>query len=93
MDGIGDLNQPIIVSSEQLCQYLTAAEAIAQKKNKRIRHSIPGIKKRKRSRTPPEQMTSDDEAEYVEQEQRVDERMMEDDPDYQHASTESTSSG
>jgi hypothetical protein len=46
-------------------------------------HKIaPGVKKRKRSPTPEEQIHSSDKAEYVEQEKRAAKRMAEDDPDY-----------
>jgi hypothetical protein len=42
----------------------------------------PGLRKRKRSETPPEQITSSDEARYTEQEERVARRMEDKDPDY-----------
>ena len=42
----------------------------------------PGLRKRKRSETPPEQVTSSDEARYTEQEERVARRMEDNDPDY-----------
>jgi len=42
----------------------------------------PGLRKRKRSETPPEQITSSDEARYIEQERRVARRMEDNDPDY-----------
>jgi len=47
-------------------------------------HTIaPGLKKRKRPRTPPEQITSDDETIHAEQEERVTKRIAQDDPDYE----------
>jgi hypothetical protein len=46
----------------------------------------PGIKKRKRSETPPEEITSNDEARYVEQEERAAKRIAEDDLDYESLS-------
>jgi len=42
----------------------------------------PGLRKRKRSETPPEQITTSDEARYIEQEKRVARRMEDNDPDY-----------
>ena len=39
---------------------------------------------RKRSHTPPEELASDDEAMYVEQEEREDKRMEDNDPDYEY---------
>ena len=48
-----------------------------------MKHSIlPGVKKRKRSESAPERMASDDEAKYVEQEERVAKRMTDNDLDY-----------
>ena len=57
------------------------------------KHSIaPGLKKRKRLETPPEQIASGDEARYVEQEQKADKGVEDDDPDYKNTSMKSTSS-
>lgn len=45
-------------------------------------HSIgPGVKKRKRSETPPEEITSGDESRYIDQEERVAKRIADGDPD------------
>lgn len=45
-------------------------------------HSIgPGVKKRKRSETPPEEITSGDKSRYTEQEKRVAKRMADGDSD------------
>jgi len=47
-------------------------------------HSLaPGLKKRKRSETPPDQITSGDEAIYAEQEEKAAKRMMQEDSDYE----------
>lgn len=71
------------MSSQQLCHHLAAAEDRVQRRGTLAKHPFPpGIKKRKRSRTPPERMTSDDEAKYLEQEQRASKRIEDDDPDY-----------
>ena len=42
----------------------------------------PGLRKRKRSETPPEEITPGDEAKYIEREKKVARRMEDDDPDY-----------
>jgi hypothetical protein len=51
------------------------------------KHSIsPGLKKRKRSETPPDQIAPEDEARYIKQEERAAKRVAEDDPDYDDTS-------
>ena len=48
------------------------------------KHSIaPGIRKRKRSETPPEEIAPSDEAKYVDDEERAAKRLTYDDPDYE----------
>ena len=82
----------MIVSSEQLCQYLTAAESKVQQTESLGKHSIgPGVKKRKRSPTPQEEITSSDEARYAEREERAVKHMADDDPDYEDTSIRSLS--
>ncbi|KAF2804425.1 uncharacterized protein BDZ99DRAFT_525633 [Mytilinidion resinicola] len=74
----------IIISTQELCQYLAAAEDKVQGQRVLVRHSIlPGMKKRKRSETPPEKLASDDEAKYAEREERAAKRTADDDPDYE----------
>jgi hypothetical protein len=75
----------LVVSAEQLCRYLAAAETKMQRieSGSLSKDSLAGLKKRKRSETPPEKIASDDEAKYVEQEERADKRMEDDDPDYE----------
>ncbi|KAH8707013.1 hypothetical protein GQ44DRAFT_831141 [Phaeosphaeriaceae sp. PMI808] len=61
------------ISGTQLYQYLATAESEAQQTQSR--GSLPNnVNKRKRSETPPEEMLPDDEAKYVEQEERAAER-------------------
>jgi hypothetical protein len=49
--------QEINVSTQQLCQYLNAAEDKIRKQRTLVKHSIPlGVKKRKRSETPLEKI-------------------------------------
>jgi hypothetical protein len=86
--GTGD--KEIMLSSQELCHSLAAAEERGQGQ---IVHAIlPGVKKRKRSETPPEEIASEDERMFVEQEQRAAKRMAEDDGDYEDTPLISTSS-
>lgn len=85
-----DEDQELVVSSQQLCEYLNAAETMVGGMESLGEHSIPSrLKKRKRSETPPDQITSGDEARYVEQEERAAKRMADDDSDYKDASIKS----
>lgn len=74
----------ILLSTHQLCQYLDAAEDKIPGQRILVKHSIlPGVKKCKRSETPPEKLASDDEAKYAD-EARAAKRVEEDDHDYKH---------
>ena len=87
-----DENREIIVSAQQLCQFLTAAEDVTQNRKTFVEHSLrPGFRRRKRSETPPKKIASDNKKEYVQQEQKAFKRMEQDDPDYE-ATTISVSS-
>ena len=80
----------MVVSAQQLCQYLTTAETKVQQAGSLGMHSIaPGVKKRKRSETPAEEIASSDEARYIEQENRAAKRMADDDSDYEDTSIKS----
>ena len=90
---IGDYDQELTVSSEQLCEYLTVAEAKMQAVESLGQHAIgPGVKKRKRSETPPEQIAPGDEARYRELEERAVKRLAENDSDYEDRSSIKSSS-
>jgi hypothetical protein len=81
------------LSTQQLCQYLAAAEEKIRRQKTLIKHSIlPGIKKRKRSETPSEKLAYNDEAKYAEQEIRGAKRVEHDDHDYEHKSMKNSSS-
>jgi hypothetical protein len=83
-DAIRDGGQEILLSTQQLCQYLTTAEDRVRGYRVGIKSSIlPGVQKRKRSETPPERMASGDEAKYIEQEERAAKRMEDNDPNYE----------
>jgi hypothetical protein len=89
---MGEEDRELVVSSEQLCQYLAAAENKVWQTESLGKHSIgPGVKKRKRFPTPPEEITSSDEARYVGREERAAKRMADDDPDYEDTSMRSSS--
>ena len=82
-----------MVSAQQLCQYLTAAETKVRQLGSLGKHSMaPGLKKRKRSETPPDHIASGDEARYADQEERALKRMADDDPEYENTSMRSSSS-
>jgi len=73
---LGDQNREIRISGQQLCQFLAAAECKVQQAGSLGKHSVaPGIKKRKRPETPPEEIASGDEARFMEQERKVAKRM------------------
>jgi hypothetical protein len=80
----------ISISSKQLCQYLAVAERGGRQEHSLIKHSLPiQVKKRKRSETPPEEITSSDVAGYVDNEQRAAKHAADHDDDYIDTSTES----
>ena len=69
---LGDQDREIHISGQQLCQFLAAAEKKAQQGTPLGKHMVaPGIKKRKRSETPPDEIASGDEARYREQERKA----------------------
>lgn len=81
---IGDQDEDLVVSAQQLCQFLSAAEIKSHQKGFLGKDPIaPGVKKRKRSESPIEEVASGDERRYVNQVERVAKRMAEVDPDYQ----------
>lgn len=85
---MGDYDQELVVPPKQLCEYLIVAETKAQRAGSLSKHHIPpGIKKRKRSATPPEELLQDDVARYTELEARAGERTGESDPDYEETSS------
>jgi hypothetical protein len=89
---IGDLDREITITSQQLCEYLDAAETKVARLESLSEDSIaPGLKKRKRSETPSEHITSGDEAGYAEQEQKIAKRLAQEDSDYESPSMKSSS--
>ncbi|KAH7548751.1 hypothetical protein J3E72DRAFT_399395 [Bipolaris maydis] len=87
-EGVMDDECPeIIITTQELCQYLVAAEHKFKLPDALVKHTIaPRVKKRKRSATPPEKITSSDEAMFAEQEERAAKRA-ECDIDYEERSS------
>jgi hypothetical protein len=91
-DVIEEGKREVILSTRELCDYLSAAEDKMCREGSLVRHSIPaGVKKRKRSITPPDVMVSADEAKYVEEEEREAKRVAWNDSDYENTSSNSSS--
>lgn len=80
---LGGLDKTIVISAEKLCGCLRTAEKKYHQEGALSEDTLPkGTKKRKRSETPPEEITSSDEARYVIQVERAEKRIAHDDPDY-----------
>lgn len=62
--GQPELDQEIIITSEQLCDFLSSAESRHQSQTRyqgSINRIRPGVLKRRRAQTPPERLSSEDE--------------------------------
>jgi hypothetical protein len=82
---IGNQDHELVISAQQLCQFLNAAEVKMRQKGSLSKDPIPlGVKKRKRLETPPEEIASGDEARYVKEEERAAKRIADDDPNYKN---------
>ncbi|KAF2268619.1 hypothetical protein CC78DRAFT_609331 [Lojkania enalia] len=89
---LGNDNRELVVSMQQLCEYLDAAESMVGQPESLGEHSLaPGLKKRKRSERPPDQIPSSDEVMYAEQEERAAKRMAQEDSDYENSPFKSSS--
>ncbi|KAH5618965.1 hypothetical protein HBI23_245930 [Parastagonospora nodorum] len=82
---IGDEDADICISGIQLCQYIDAAESKVLRALRTDSLDV-NVKKRKRSETPPEEVQSSDEANYIKQVERAAKRA-DDDMDYQDKSS------
>ncbi|KAF2466100.1 uncharacterized protein BDR25DRAFT_336652 [Lindgomyces ingoldianus] len=90
---MGNPDRELNISARQLCKFLNAAEVKVRQKGSLSKDLLPvGVKKRKRSETPPEEIASTDEARYVEQEERAAKRIAEGDSDYEDISAKSPGS-
>ncbi|KAL5116038.1 hypothetical protein ACEQ8H_006049 [Pleosporales sp. CAS-2024a] len=82
-DIIGCIGGEVVVSTHELCQHLEVAEANIKRQDALLEDHIPhGLKMRRRSMTPGEEVTSSDEAEYVAQAEKAMKRVADEDPDY-----------
>ena len=91
---IRDEGREIILSTQELRQYLADAEDKIRGQRALVQHAIlPGVKKRKRSekKARPERIASNDEAKHTEQVGTA-AKCMVDDPDYENTSTRGSSS-
>ncbi len=86
-----NLTEPISISSETLFTFLERSEALATRVEQghgRSRQTKPWVKKRPRDMTPPEQLSSDCENEFADDEERVAKRGEMDDSSYKESSSE-----
>jgi hypothetical protein len=84
-----NLQKHISISSQNLCAYLDVAEALNLTRNHEGGVETPvraNLKKRKREKTPPEELEPEREARFRKEEERVAKRIMRDDPDYSASS-------
>jgi hypothetical protein len=85
---LGDVDAPITISAQQLCKFLVEAETKSKQARTGGKHRVaPGVRKRRRSETPPEEIAKADEERYKNQEQKVVRRMESQDPAYKGAHT------
>ncbi|MCJ1469036.1 hypothetical protein MMC07_007668 [Pseudocyphellaria aurata] len=85
-----DLTQSIHISAEMLFDFLESAEDEARllKEGEELAPSTPWVLKRKRESAPPEQLDSDRESIFAEQEQRAEKKARMDDSSYKASSSE-----
>ncbi|KAL1591525.1 hypothetical protein SLS60_011917 [Paraconiothyrium brasiliense] len=80
---LGNLDKTLVITAKQLCICLSAAEAKSRREGAPRRDALPqGVQKRKREETPPDQITSSDDARYDMEVERAAKRMAHGDPDY-----------
>ncbi|RDL33125.1 Uncharacterized protein BP5553_08564 [Venustampulla echinocandica] len=86
-----DLTEPIHISPETLYRFLKRSEAKATRVRQGqglARSSKPWTRKRRRDSTPPEQLSSDREGKFADEEQRATKRATKDDASYKTSSSE-----
>ena len=79
------ITQRIFIASSTLYDFVTRAEADAEKvqeKRGKMLQFKPGAKKRRRQETPPEKSKSDDERRFLDEEERDAKRIARQDTDY-----------
>ncbi|KFY32935.1 hypothetical protein V495_08593 [Pseudogymnoascus sp. VKM F-4514 (FW-929)] len=86
-----DLTDSFLIDSVTLCRFLDEAEKEEQESKQEIGFVEPlqrGARKRYRTKTPPEQLNSEDESKFEEDERRVRARVTEDDSSYKTSESE-----
>lgn len=81
-----DIDKDIIVTSDELFQYLKQAEAIVKMTESSHLSQTPRLKKRRRTQTPEEQLDDRDEDAYAEDEEHISKRRDLDDASYKKSS-------
>lgn len=81
---MGDLDQELAISTQWLCEILRVAKFNIRRIESLSQDLVPsGVKKRKRSETPPEDLVSGDKARFIHLEERAAKHIAENDPDYE----------
>jgi hypothetical protein len=86
-----DLTDSFLIDSVTLCPFLDEAEKEEQESKQKIGFVEPlqrGARKRYRTKTPPEELNSEDESKFEEDERRVRARMTNDDSSYKTSGSE-----
>lgn len=86
-----DLTDSFLIDSVTLCRFLDEAEKEEQESKQKIGFVEPlqqGARKRYRTKTPPEELNSEDESKFEEDERRVRARMTNDDSYYKTSGSE-----
>ncbi|OBT82435.1 hypothetical protein VE02_08926 [Pseudogymnoascus sp. 03VT05] len=86
-----DLTDSFLIDSVTLCRFLNEAEKEEQESKHKIGFVEPlqqGARKRYRTKTPPEELNSEDESKFEEDERRVRARMTNDDSSYKTSGSE-----
>lgn len=86
-----DINGGFTIDCTTLCKLLAEAEErdmMAHQMNGSVQPPIPASKKRRRTKTPPEELQSEDEKGFEAEERRVRQKAAHDDPSYHKSSTD-----
>ena len=86
--------QEISIPARELCEFLNRAERWFERQKSGTLSKptvIPGLKKRKRSPTPAEEMRPDNEVRFVEREEKVRRRVSREDPDWEGSKSNTSS--
>ncbi|KAF2731036.1 hypothetical protein EJ04DRAFT_536892 [Polyplosphaeria fusca] len=85
---MGSQDRELAISAQQLCEFLGTAEARAKRWGSLGKDSLGvGVRKRRGSETPPEEIALEDGAKYIHDEERAAKRVAEADDHYENIST------